>query len=280
MAIAIPLYNFSIAEDSLDLDLWQATIINKKIFETAKFTRDNRKYEIELSPYRLCLHEKVEEKYNRLLLLKTLAILKLFREGNPFSNIILGIDIDNPDRAHVIDYLPHFESWRDEKEYPFLKPLEIEEKDIKSFVDFWKQYYSVKPNNFALERFILADNEPTDQDMLIKYVECLEYLFVPDSKDGDISYKLRSRASMMLAQPEKRKELYEFIKKSYNLRSTITHGPGAKSDEVKNKLGQLRELCRESIKLFIEHKVLDNKDDRKDFLFNSLIYNVPIKLNN
>jgi hypothetical protein len=278
MTVVIPLYNFGIEKDNVGL--WQAEIINIEIIETVEFTRDNRKYKIELSPYRLCFHETVKAKDNRLLLLKTLAILKLFKDGTPSSNIILKIDTDNPYSKIIIDYLPHFECWRDEQKYPFIKPLVIKEEDIESFVDFWEQYYDIDPSNFALERFILADHEYFNQDMLIKYVECLEYLFVPDSKDGNISYKLCSRASMMLAQPEKRKELFESIKESYNLRSRITHGPGAKSDEVKNKLGQLRELCRESIKLFFKYGILDNKykRNRKEFLFSSLIYDVPIKL--
>ena len=279
MELMIPIYNFNFGNNK-SVKLHNALIVR----ETPKiiaFSRHERGYEILIPECRIIFDiDKIQNL--RYFLRKTLTILKLFKEGSPFSNILFV-------ERKIYDYLPHYDLWRNEKKYSFAKHLIIDKKELNRFKRFWEKYFDVDLYNYCLNKFCLADHEPNDHDMFMKYIECLEYLLVPDGYKGVISYKFASRGAQLLAQitRDNIEDIYSTLNSAYGLRSALSHGDKKRANNIVEKksiieyIKELRIYCRCLIRIFYENEILvknSTNDKRTKFLKDTLVFRPNIKL--
>lgn len=203
----IPLESFE-REKTTDLILEGAKIfVAKKI----QFTPDIEYFlsRLQYIKYYLQINLRRGEKSRRTLD-RAIIIFKLFKDAFITSQFVLKKQND----IYIIDdFIPHYIPWN-------INDLEIHKYCLKSdeeskFCDFWKEYRVIDYSNFAVNRFHLADYRPYQQDRFIDYVLALEHLFVPEQGSGEISYKLRSRACIILGDkqpPDKKEVIYNFLK--------------------------------------------------------------------
>jgi len=206
-----------------------------------------------------------------------LIIFKLFKDGLVLSNVLFNDDLK------IIDKLPHYTHWIDQDRGLPEYIISVEEE--KSFIDFWNEFKNIDYSNFTFNRFHLADYNPYSRDRLVNYVESLEFLFVPDSSDGEISYKFRTRGTLVLGQdksPSERETIYKQLKDAYDLRSAIVHGNKNKENKIlRNKkwedhLRYLRCFTRESIKFYFRYKCLDDNERRRKLMERMMLFNCKL----
>jgi hypothetical protein len=143
-----------------------------------------------------------------------------------------------------------------------------------------QNFKDINYKNFALNRFHLADYRPYDDFSILNYVECLEYLFVPDSSGGEIKYKFSSRGTLILAGnelPLKREDIYTKLRKIYDLRSAIVHGNRLKEEaKLEDYLKDLKDFCRKAIQFYFRHQCLDNRNKRRKLMEKIMIYECKV----
>jgi hypothetical protein len=266
--LTIPLGNFNRSRSSI-IDLGGPRIV--PIEDTSlSNVPEGVKYCLEI--------DSIEEEKPRRTLDRILIVFKLFKDRLVLSNRILAGN-------KIIDKLPHYIHWVDEdRGVPLYCLNEYEES---TFCEFWKEFFEIDYANFAVNRFHLADYMVYSTDRFVNYVETLEYLFVPDSGEGEILYKLRSRGAQILGKnknPDDRKNIYLELKHAYNLRSAIVHGKTSKEINklLRNKTWEenirpIRCYSREAIKFFFRAKRLDNAEERRKLMEKMLIFESEIK---
>ena len=212
---------------------------------------------------------------------RILILFKLYRDNLVLSNIILN------EKGQIIDQLPHYTYWKDVDRK--LSNYLISKKEEQDFKSFWNKYTKINYFNFALNRFHIADYNVYSEFRLINYVECLEFLFVPDSSSGEISYKFKIRGTKILGESKTQSEKENILmnlKNLYNLRSSIVHGNTKKKIKLKSDkkwedfLVILRDYCRESIKFIFEFGCLDDSSKRKDILEKMVVFGSKTNLKN
>jgi len=265
--LTIPLGNFNRSRSSI-IDLGGPRIV---LFKDTSLSHipEGVKYCLEIDP--------IEGEKRRRTLDRILIVFKLFKDRLVLSNIILAGN-------KKIYKLPHYTHWVDgDRGVPLYYLNEDEES---TFCEFWKEFFEIDYANFAVNRFHLADYMAYSTDRFVNYVEALEYLFVPDSKDGEISYKFRSRGAQIFGknkEPDDREEIYLELKDAYKLRSAIVHGETNKINKLlRNKTWEeniqpIRCYSREAIKFFFQAGCLDNADKRRKLLEKMLIFESKIK---
>jgi hypothetical protein len=199
-------------------------------------------------------------------------VFKLFKDDLVLANLIF-------DGVKLVDHLPHYVHWIDRDRG--LKQYQLDENEASDFANFWREFIELPPGNFAVYRFHLADYRAYSRDRLTDYVESLEYLLVPDSGEGEIGYKFRSRGCLLFgkdAYSTKRKAIYDELKELYELRSAIVHGDSTRESKLvpdnvwENRLRSLRHYNREAIKFFFRKGCLDDSDRRRELLEKELLF--------
>jgi hypothetical protein len=267
--LIIPLLNFD-KEQSGTLDLGDSKII--PINETSVQIHDS---ELKLK-YCLETNRRSGEEPRRTLD-RVLIVFKLFKDDVILSNCVyVG--------SNHVDYLPHYTHWKDEKRgMPVYKLSGGEEQD---FIKFWNTHIEISPSNFAASRFHLADYQPYSDQRFVSYIESLEFLLVPDSGEGEISYKFRSRGTIIFGLNKslsERKEILDTLKDAYSLRSAVVHGNNDKRDKLlggkvwEEKLRPVRCLTRDGIKFFFDKGCLDNYERRKELIEEITIFNLNVE---
>lgn len=269
--LTIPLGNFDYAKSSI-IDLGGPRIVPIK---DTSLSNENRR---RLKGVKYCLEiDSVQGEKPRRTLDRILIVFKLFKDRLVLSNIILAGN-------KIIDNLLHYTHWVDKDRGVPLYYLSEDEES--TFCEFWKEFFEIGYANFAVNRFHLADYVAYSPDRFVNYVETLEYLFVPDSDEGEISYKFRSRGAQILGknkEPDDREEIYLELKDAYKLRSAIVHGETNKINKLlRNKTWEaniqpIRCYSREAIKFFFQAGCLDNADKRRKLLEKMLIFESKIK---
>jgi hypothetical protein len=116
---------------------------------------------------------------------------------------------------------------------------------------------NVKYFSVALHRYNLAYQRETDEDRFIDYFVSLESLFSMTGERGEVTHRISTRASRVLAQSfEDRQKMQSRIRKLYGYRSGIVHGEPIhlKQDHVDT----LEEIVRTSLKWFISQNNFTN----------------------
>ncbi len=265
--LIIPLNNLELESDELSLP--NGKIVRREHLNSKykKLLKNSEKYIIEISA--------IENEKPRRTLDRALAIFKLFKDKLVFSQSVYYRD------QH--DLLPHYVHWIDKDRDKSIYKIEmIEETEFQSF---WGKYFELDPTNFAIYRFHLADYRPYLQDRFSDYVESIEYLLVPDSAGGKISYKFRQRGSIIIGRndnPEDKERIFSNLEEVYNLRSAIVHGDSDRVEKITNKRNKswedvtkpVREYCRDMIKYFLRANCLYDNKKRKEYLESETIFKI------
>lgn len=144
---------------------------------------------------------------------------------------------------------PHHRFWYD------LRP-----DDLREFKAFWMKFQRAKEwtPQISIYRFAdatcMAGEENKRVYRFVDYVTSMESLLLNDQ--GEFSYKLSMRAAAILGRsPRERHDVYEFMRKAYDVRSKLVHGQRAKPIEVRGTeidfdeaLGRLHSYAHESLR--------------------------------
>jgi hypothetical protein len=193
-----------------------------------------------------------------------LAVFKLFKNAIVMSNYVL---ITRNGRTETT-------YWRHYVHYARVKPVQyyLSEKDEAEFRTFWKEFDSLEMSSFPVYRFHLAEIRPYLRDRFSDFIESLEYLLVPDSGEGEIAFKFRLRGALILSPPENRREVYENLRDSYDLRSAIVHGNTNREGELIRKraweewIDLVRDYNRRVLVQFFRSGCLGDRTKRRDLL--------------
>jgi hypothetical protein len=135
----------------------------------------------------------------------------------------------------------------------------IEENEVDSIVSFVNDLKNVPTDLFAvaLRRFHLYFDRDLIQDRAIDLMVALESMFSEDPEA--IAYKIALRAACLIEpEAQKRKALFNFLKKAYQARSSIVHEKGVNSwledktyISTQTNLDSLEEVVRKSLLILL-----------------------------
>jgi len=139
------------------------------------------------------------------------------------------------------------------------------EDEIKGLIEKWQNFISIdesvnKTFKIARNRFLFSTLKNSDEDKLIDLMIAFEAFFLDVTEKSELSYKLALRVSRFLENNYDNMEVFDFIKKAYNLRSSVVHGSNTKSNEItfkgqklslKSVVFQLHKFMREVLALYI-----------------------------
>ena len=191
---------------------------------------------------------------------KAIAIFRLFKKERIGYNIIVQPLSEEKVYGHTTRFLLYQRLWTKEKN-PEIYTLD--KSEVQPFAKFFNKIYkmSLEKYDLAIEYFNKSYTEPyTPRDSFLDLMITLENLFLKGTNQ-ELSYRISMRMAYVLGKDkEDRKNIFDFIKDAYNLRSKIVHGE--KSDKLDNqKFLELRELTRKSIIYFLENE--DNWNGKK-----------------
>ena len=129
----------------------------------------------------------------------------------------------------------------------------------------WNKYivlFSSKNTGFqtAIRRFYFSSQRFDKEDKVIDLMIAFEALFLIEN--AELSFKLSLRVARFLADEYNSSELFEIMRKAYNLRSKFVHGEGLKPAdkqdnmrdlEIKKLIEKLYEILRLSIRKYVKN---------------------------
>jgi hypothetical protein len=136
----------------------------------------------------------------------------------------------------------------------------IEENEVDSIVNFVDGLKDVPIDSFdlVLRRFHQYFDRDLIEDRVIDLFIALESMFSEDSEA--IAYKIALRAAYLIETEDKRKDLFEFLKRAYKERNSIVHGrgKGAWMEErtyipTQTNLDSLEEVVRKSLLILLKN---------------------------
>lgn len=152
---------------------------------------------------------------------------------------------------------------------------DISEEDMgMKFPNFEHFYKNKGPERMHKAHYFTlgARNNAALPMKIVLYCTALECLF--STAKTEINHRIAERIATMLGtSAEEKKDLFKFIKKAYDYRSTIIHGANLKGDEeaiVKISV-RLDEILRQL--LAGDHEVFTKSDGEIDNFFVDLIFN-------
>ncbi|HEY0100089.1 MAG TPA: hypothetical protein VGB76_14160 [Pyrinomonadaceae bacterium] len=102
------------------------------------------------------------------------------------------------------------------------------EGDVRFFPPFWSKLENPKVKKelgTAVRRFSYSCVRHLNEDKIIDLMIAAEALFLRGTREGEKRFRLAFRAGLFLgADQAARKEVYNRMKKAYDLRSTLVHG--------------------------------------------------------
>ena len=142
----------------------------------------------------------------------------------------------------------------------------LNSESITHFIDFANKYLQFKSNKHAVldistKRFNFSYLRNDWEDQVIDLMIGFECLFLRDN--AELNYKLSLRTAIFLSELGT-KEVFDFIKEAYGLRSKIVHGSLVKKEargEAKIYTERLRELLRVALFKYINN--YSNKSDKE-----------------
>ena len=139
----------------------------------------------------------------------------------------------------------------------------LEKGDIEKIEELMKKYENMEKPTFlitSINRFLSSYEQSTPEDQILDLIISLEALLLPDDKE--LSFRLAIHTALFLEPTSfERNYIYNIIRQSYGIRSTIAHGSEQKKIQFKiqNEEINIRELVkklqncvRKSIRKFIE----------------------------
>jgi Apea-like HEPN len=117
------------------------------------------------------------------------------------------------------------------------------ENDTRAFPLFWNKLENKKVKKelgTAVRRFSYSCVRHQNEDKIVDLMIAAESLFLHDTREGEKRFRLALRAGRFLStDPAKQKEVYDRMRKAYDLRSLLVHGGSAPS--LRRLKGELTE---------------------------------------
>ena len=128
----------------------------------------------------------------------------------------------------------------------------------------------------ASRRLSLGIERKSLEDKLIDYMIGLEALYLPDGS-AELSFRLSVRVAFLLSSKIERKNTYEFLKKIYDVRSSIVHGNKKYKLNIED-IRKLEELLRKSVILWIKDKnnfsITEKTNSGKEGKLNTMLFDI------
>jgi len=259
-SIIFPLHFFAL-DKAQHLELEKASIKYLKL-PFVPLVRAKDEMEIRFYPWHFWLSCKLSSNENpRPTFDKALAIVNLW-SSHFFTPNYYFYSNKNEVSSHL---LAHYRQWNRKQSLYCLPSC-----DFETFKSHWRHHRSIDNDSFAVDRYNQACQQPYDRDLIRNYVEVLEYLFVPDAKEGSITEKFCTRPLILFfrnlsSEKEDKKRIYTCFKKAYNYRSRVTHGGNLPEFCTATMIDFLENVARNAIRFFHAHGVLDqNKNEERE----------------
>jgi len=110
----------------------------------------------------------------------------------------------------------------------------IQKEETERFTDLWRKYREIdfsqdRALNTAINRYNDSFTRREVEDRIIDLVIAFETIFLKENEKMELTFKLALRTAVFLEGIDiKRENLFEFIKKAYDIRSVIIHGSKTK----------------------------------------------------
>lgn len=130
----------------------------------------------------------------------------------------------------------------------------IDNGEIELLKKYFREYdiFSTSKFDLAVSYFNRSYSQHFLTNIFLDTMIVLENLFLRNTNQ-ELKYKLSMRMAYVLGgnDKEKREEIFNFIKESYDIRSKIVHG-GEIQELDEQRVFQLRELTKDSLKIFFK----------------------------
>jgi len=134
----------------------------------------------------------------------------------------------------------------------------IDNGEIELLKKYFREYdiFSTSKFDLAVSYFNRNYSQHFLTNIFLDTMIVLENLFLRNANQ-ELKYKLSMRMAYILGgnDKEKREEIFNFIKESYDIRSKIVHG-GEIQELDEQRVFQLRELTKDSLKIFFKERDL------------------------
>ena len=136
-------------------------------------------------------------------------------------------------------------------------------EEVEALSEFYRRIHDkIDCSKIPLRRFNETFSRLSIEDKLVDYMISFESLYLSGENPSEMAYKLAHRASLLLStEKEKRKQIFQEMKKAYSLRSDIVHGRKVKTIKIANNeynlsdfVQKIEEHLRSSLKLFLEKR--------------------------
>ena len=200
---------------------------------------------------------------------EVISALRLLKAGVVGYNFIQTIALDWDPIGGILTNFGIFT-------YPYFGHYKLENHEIENFKSLFQKIKNA-PNflDVSITRFNFASDRERPEDKLIDYITAFESLFVKEKQE--LSYRLSVRVALLIGKDKQdRKQIFELIKKAYDLRSKIVHGLkyeknvkiNDKNISIQEFVSKIEEILRTSIKSalqFKDHPSFLEKIDEKIF---------------
>lgn len=145
-----------------------------------------------------------------------------------------------------------------EKEY-ILRP-----DDLEKIKDYWGKYQLQSENQtmqIALRRYLFSIQKHDKEDKVIDLIIAFEALLIKEN-ERSIREKIAIRCSKFLSDECDQEKVYDFLQKTYKLRSEIVHGSSFELNAMNSKekyfhLGKTISILSELMRYCFQKKILE-----------------------
>ena len=166
-----------------------------------------------------------------------LTALHLFKQGNvPCPGEVSGV------KAWLLG-AGHSFRIRASRHFSFCN-YELQDREVEALQEMWSDLTAGTVNEraflaIALRRFNMAFGRQQLGDQIVDLMIAAEALFLSDAEAGrgELRFRLAVRAAMFVEAPQyTRRQVFDLMRKAYNVRSGVVHGGSIKNTGLPGKL--------------------------------------------
>lgn len=268
----VPLINFVTNKDKIEIGdkfvIEKSTSFEKEVV----FEQLTKRFEIIISSeYLLRAYikvnkhaEKIYEFFDKAIIEfeKAMILFRLFKKEFIGFNFIVEPLANTSEYGYSAVNLPYLIIDRKTEKEKYV----IDNGEIELLEKYFREYdiFSTSKFDLAVSNFNRSYSQHFLTNIFLDTMFVLENLFLRNTNQ-ELKYKLSMRMAYVLGgnDKEKREEIFNFIKESYDIRSKIVHG-GEIQELDEQRVFQLRELTKDSLKIFFKERELclgKNLDD-------------------
>ncbi len=244
------------------VELWRRSNWFRGIEEFAGFGLPPLKYVLELfnEVPKLSEDEEYSQKLDPNLEFDiVISALRLFKRG--WVDFPFIIQKASPSLSSATRYSMHSSKRTVHANLPWGISYNLSKEEAEDLNEFYRRFQDkIDCAKIPLRRFNETFSRVSLEDKLVDYMISFESLYLSGENPSEMAYKLAHRASLFLStEKEKRKQIFQEMKKAYSLRSNIVHGRKVKTIMIADKeytlsdfVQIIEEHLRSSLRLFLE----------------------------